>query len=117
MEQLAEEHGDLIVIGNSNIKAECFLLESHCRSSECAHHVDTGFGQDGVWTGSVCYAGVKPRLLWWSRVWSVHSELLFLSLLVEKRPLLPHTRMDAKIIKVQVKSRSCKVSDFWMFLG
>lgn len=44
IEQLAEEHDDLIVIGNS-IEAECFALETCCRSSECAHHVDTGFVQ------------------------------------------------------------------------
>lgn len=44
IEQLAEEHGDLIVIGNS-IKAEYFALETCCSSSECAHHVGTGFVQ------------------------------------------------------------------------
>lgn len=34
-----------------------------------------------------------------------------------EKAVLTRTHMDAKIIKVQVRSRSCKISDSWMFLG
>lgn len=68
--------------------------------------------QGGVQRNPVCCMREKAELLWWS----VHSELIFLSLLMERRPILPHNHMDTRIMKVevQVNPRICKISVFWM---
>lgn len=107
MESLAEEYGEFIVAANFNTKAGCFPLETSCRGIGYAHPVAMEFGAGGVQSSPVCCVRVKAGL--WSTAWSVHSKLIFLILLIERRPMLLH--MDTKItFKIQVTSRLCKKS-------
>lgn len=54
------------------------------------------FGQEGLREILCAAVRVKAGLSWWSLVPCEHSELVFLNLLVERGPILPHSHMDTK---------------------